>query len=42
VANPAYLAPMWSTSFGIGLIVLALVLLGVGTFWLTRVVKVQV
>jgi tight adherence protein B len=42
VANPAYLGPMWSTSLGIGMMVLAVVLLGVGAFWLTRVIKVQV
>jgi tight adherence protein B len=42
VANPKYLSPMWSTPIGIGMIILAAVLLGAGAFWLTRVVKVEV
>ena len=42
VANPKYLGPMWSTQLGIGMMVLALVLLGAGAFWLTRVIKVEV
>ena len=42
VANPRYLAPMWSTAIGIGMMILAVTLLGVGAFWLTRVVKVEV
>jgi tight adherence protein B len=42
LANPTYLAPMWSTPLGVGMIVLGVVLLGVGAFWLTRVVKVEV
>jgi tight adherence protein B len=42
LANPTYLAPLWSTSLGIAMMVLAVVLLGVGAFWLTRVVKVEV
>jgi tight adherence protein B len=42
VANPGYLAPMWSTALGIGMMILAVALLGVGAFWLTRVVKVEV
>jgi tight adherence protein B len=42
VANPTYLGPMWSTPLGIGMMILALVLLGAGAFWLTRVVKVEV
>jgi len=42
VANPTYLGPMWNTSLGIGMMILAVVLLGVGAFWLTRVIKVEV
>jgi tight adherence protein B len=42
VANPQYLGPMWSTQLGIAMTVLALVLLGAGAYWLTRVVKVEV
>ena len=42
VANPRYLGPLWSTPFGIAMMVLALMLLGAGAFWLTRVVKVEV
>jgi hypothetical protein len=33
---------MWSTQLGIAMTVLALLLLGAGAFWLTRVVKVEV
>jgi tight adherence protein B len=42
VANPTYLAPLWSTPLGIAMLVLGLILLGVGGFWLTRVIKVEV
>ena len=42
VANPTYLGPMWSTPLGIGMMILAVVLLSVGAFWLTRVIKVEV
>jgi tight adherence protein B len=42
VANPSYLAPMWNSGLGIVMIVMAVVLLAVGGFWLTRVVKVEV
>jgi tight adherence protein B len=42
VANPAYLAPMWSTPLGVGMMILAVLLLSVGAFWLTRVIKVEV
>jgi tight adherence protein B len=42
LANPKYLGPMWSTQLGIAMTVLALLLLGAGAFWLTRVVKVEV
>ena len=42
LANPKYLRPMWSTSIGIAMTIFALVLLGAGAFWLTRVVKVEV
>jgi tight adherence protein B len=41
VAQPTYLAPMVST-LGLALIGLALVLLLVGVFWMSRVVKVDV
>jgi tight adherence protein B len=42
VASPAYLAPLWSTPLGIAMVVLAVVLLAVGGFWMSRVVKVEV
>jgi tight adherence protein B len=42
VTNPAYLGPLWSTPLGIGMMILAAVLLSVGAFWLTRVIKVEV
>jgi tight adherence protein B len=42
VANPTYLGPMWSTQLGIAMMVLALLLLGAGAFWLVRVIKVEV
>jgi tight adherence protein B len=42
LANPKYLGPMWSTSLGIAMTILGVVLLSAGAFWLTRVVKVEV
>jgi hypothetical protein len=33
---------MWSTQLGIAMMVLALLLLGAGAFWLVRVIKVEV
>jgi tight adherence protein B len=42
LANPRYLGPLWSTPLGIGMMILAAVLLSVGGFWLSRVIKVQV
>jgi tight adherence protein B len=42
LANPTYLRPLWTTPLGVVMIVLALVLLAVGAFWLRRVIKVEV
>ena len=42
LANPTYLRPLGTSMLGIFMVVLALVLLGVGGFWLSRVVKVEV
>jgi len=42
LANPTYLRPLWSSLLGVLMLVTALVLLGVGAFWLTRVIKVEV
>ena len=42
LANPTYLRPLWSTLLGGLMLGLALVLLAVGAFWLTRVIKVEV
>jgi tight adherence protein B len=42
LANPTYLRPLWTSLFGGAMLVLALVLLAVGTFWLSRVIKVEV
>lgn len=42
LANPTYLRPLWSTLQGALMLGLAVVLLGVGAFWLSRVIKVEV
>jgi tight adherence protein B len=42
LANPTYLAPLYSTTLGIAMMITAVVLLAVGAFWLSRVVKVEV
>jgi tight adherence protein B len=42
VASPSYLRPLGTTALGVGMLVLALLLLAVGGFWMTRVVKVEV
>jgi tight adherence protein B len=42
LANPAYLRPLWSTLLGGFMLGVAVLLLAVGTFWLSRVVKVEV
>ena len=42
IANPSYLHPLWSTPLGIAMLLLAMILLAVGAFWLTRVIKVEV
>jgi tight adherence protein B len=42
LANPAYLRPLWSSLLGGIMLVTALVLLAVGAFWLSRVIKVEV
>jgi tight adherence protein B len=42
LANPSYLRPLWTTPLGLVMMVLALLLLGVGAFWLRRVIKVEV
>ncbi len=42
LANPSYLAPLWKTPLGIAMMIGAAVLLSVGGFWLTKVVKVEV
>jgi tight adherence protein B len=42
VASPAYLRPLWSNPLGIGMLVVALVLLVVGGIWMSRLVKVEV
>jgi tight adherence protein B len=42
LANPTYLRPLWSSLLGGLMLGLALVLLAVGAFWLTRVIKVEV
>jgi tight adherence protein B len=42
LANPTYLRPLWTTLLGALMLGLALVLLGVGAFWLSRVIKVEV
>ncbi|HVN11130.1 MAG TPA: type II secretion system F family protein [Kineosporiaceae bacterium] len=42
LANPTYLHPLWTTTLGALMMLLAVVLLAVGSFWLSRVVKVEV
>ena len=42
LANPTYLRPLWSSLLGVVMLVTSLVLLGVGAFWLSRVIKVEV
>jgi tight adherence protein B len=42
LANPTYLRPLWTTPLGLVMMVLALLLLAVGAFWLRRVIKVEV
>ncbi len=42
IANPSYLHPLWSTPLGIAMLLLSMILLAVGAFWLTRVIKVEV
>jgi tight adherence protein B len=42
LANPTYLRPLWTTPLGILMVALAILLLGVGAFWLRRVIKVEV
>jgi Flp pilus assembly protein TadB len=39
--RPVYMAPLFTSSLGLLLLVLALVLMGAGSFWLTRIVKVE-
>lgn len=42
VSTPQYLRPLWTNPLGIGMLVTSLVLLAVGGFWMSRVVKVEV
>lgn len=42
LANPTYLHPLWTTPLGVAMMVLAILLLAVGAFWLRRVIKVEV
>ncbi|MGZ4612085.1 MAG: type II secretion system F family protein [Kineosporiaceae bacterium] len=42
LANPTYLRPLWTTQIGVLMMVLAVVLLAVGTLWLRRVIRVEV
>jgi len=42
LTNPTYVRPLWSSALGAVMLVMAVVLLAVGAFWLTRVIKVEV
>ncbi len=42
VANPGYLAPMFTHPFGWAMLIIMAILLVVGIFWMTRLVKVDV
>jgi tight adherence protein B len=42
VVRPEYVRVLWTTDLGLLMLLCALVLLAVGTFWITRAVKVEV
>jgi tight adherence protein B len=40
--RPSYLRPLYTTGVGIGLVIGGVVLLGLGAFWISRLVKIEV
>jgi Flp pilus assembly protein TadB len=42
LTRPSYLAPLVTTALGIGMLIAGIVLMVLGTFWMTRIVKVEV
>jgi tight adherence protein B len=42
MTNPEYVRPMFTTFLGWAMLAGAVVLMAVGAFWMTRVVKVEV
>jgi tight adherence protein B len=42
VANPTYIALLWTTMIGIGMSVAGLISMAFGMFWMSKVIKVEV
>jgi tight adherence protein B len=42
LARPSYLNPLWKDPIGWGLLIILAVTMSIGTFWLNKVVKVEV
>ena len=42
LTRPSYLKPLYTTGVGISLIIGGVILLGVGSFWISRLVKIEV
>jgi tight adherence protein B len=42
VMNPLYITPLWTTAIGIGLSVGGAVMMGIGVFWMMRIVNIDV
>jgi Flp pilus assembly protein TadB len=40
--RPGYLHPLYTTGIGIALVISGVILLGVGAFWISRLVKIEV
>jgi tight adherence protein B len=42
VMNPDYIQPLWSTPIGIGLAIGGVILMGIGVFWMMKIVSIDV
>jgi tight adherence protein B len=42
VVNPDYIRPLYTTGAGLGLVAVSLAFLGIGTFWIRRVIKIEI
>ena len=42
VLNPGYITPLWSTSMGIVLSIVGVGLMGIGIFWMMKIVNIDV